>query len=259
MPGARCARTTAPSGTAWDYFPHDHARSRAYRWNEDGLAGICDRHQRICFALALWNEQRCDSQGAALRAHRQRRQSRRGRQGVLLLSGLHTDPLLHAVAIQISPARRFPTPSSSRRTGVAGVQAPEFELIDTGVFEGDRYFDVFAEYAKGGPDDLAIRITVHNRGPEAARLQVLPTVWFRNTLVVERDGGQAGSAPGVVSSGRFGYRARGAAVWPPVSVLRRPAQRPLHRERDQHSAAVRQRRARAIQGRHQRRGRQRTG
>ena len=95
-------------GTAWEYFPHDHARSRAYRWNEDGIAGICDRHQRICFALALWNGRDPDPERAPVRAHRQRGQPRRGRQGVLLLPRQHADPLVHAVSLQVPAGARFP-------------------------------------------------------------------------------------------------------------------------------------------------------
>ena len=91
----------SPHGNAWEYLPHDHARSRAYRWNEDGLAGICDRHQYICFALALMERARPDPQGAALRADGQRGQSRRGREGVLLLPGQHADALLHEVPVQV--------------------------------------------------------------------------------------------------------------------------------------------------------------
>ena len=135
-------------GTAWDYFPHDHARSRAYRWNEDGLAGICDRHQSICFALALWNGQDPILKERAVRPDRQRRQPRRGRQGVLLLSRQHADALLHEVPVQVSAARRSRTTSSSTRTAAAARSEPEYELLDTGVFDDDRYFDVFVEYAK---------------------------------------------------------------------------------------------------------------
>ena len=90
-------------GDAWSYFPHDHARSRAYRWGEDGLLGLCDNHQRLCFALALWNERDPDSQGAPLRPHRPRGQSRRGRQGAVLLSGRHAHPHLHEGPLQVSP------------------------------------------------------------------------------------------------------------------------------------------------------------
>ena len=109
----------SPHGTAWEFFPHDHARSRAYRWGEDGLAGISDNHQRLCFALALWNERDSDPQGAPLRPDRQRGQPRRGRQGVLLLPRLHADPLLHEVAVQVPAGGLSLRASSSRRTAGA--------------------------------------------------------------------------------------------------------------------------------------------
>jgi hypothetical protein len=170
----------SPDGTAWDYFPHEHARSRAYRWNEDGLGGISDRHQRICFALALWNEQD--------RILKERLFGLSGTEGnhgedvkehYYYLDSTPTHSYMRW--LYKYPQRAFPYAELVDENRRRGREAPEFELLDTGVFEGDRYFDVIAEYAKGDPDDLAIRITVHNRGPEAARIHVLPTVWFRNT------------------------------------------------------------------------------
>ena len=110
----------SPDGTAWDYFPHDHARSRAYRWNEDGLAGICDRHQRICFAIALWNRPRPDPEGAPVRPHWQRREPRRGREGVLLLRRQHADALLHEIRLQV-PAGAFPYADLVRRESPARI------------------------------------------------------------------------------------------------------------------------------------------
>jgi hypothetical protein len=167
-------------GTAWDYFPHDHARSRAYRWNEDGLAGISDRHQRICFALALWNEQ-----DPILKERLFGLTGSEGNHGedvkehYFYLDSTPTHSYMRW--LYKYPQRAFPYAELVDENRRRGREAPEFELLDTGVFDGDRYFDVFAEYAKGDPDDLAIRVTVYNRGPEAARLHVLPTVWFRNT------------------------------------------------------------------------------
>ncbi len=114
----------SPGGTAWEYLPHDHARSQAYRWNEDGMAGICDRHQKICFAVALWNGRDPDPQGAPLRPHRQRRQPRRGRQGVLLLPRQHPHPLLHEVPLQVSAGRLSLRSSSLTRTGTAAAASP---------------------------------------------------------------------------------------------------------------------------------------
>ena len=207
----------SPYGTAWDYFPHDHARSRAYRWNEDGLAGICDRHQRICFALAHVERTRCDSQGAAVRSHRQRGQPRRRRQGVLLLPRLarrRTPTCGGSTSIR---RRRSPTPTWSRRTARRGRQAPEFELFDTGVFAEHRYFDVFVEYAKADPDDLGIRITVINRGPDAGAAAAAADAVVPQHLVVGRAGRTARAATGRAGGRRVGRRARRAeatgAMW----------------------------------------------
>jgi hypothetical protein len=168
------------NGTAWDYFPHDHARSRAYRWNEDGLAGICDRHQRICFALALWNER-----DPIVKERLFGLTGTEGNHGedvkeyYFYLDSTPTHSYMRW--LYKYPQAEFPYTQLVEENRRRGRGAPEFELIDTGVFAGSRYFDVVVEYAKGDPDDIGIRITVHNRGPEAARLQVLPTVWFRNT------------------------------------------------------------------------------
>ena len=184
--GARCARTTRADGTAWDYFPHDHARSRAYRWGEDGLLGISDDHQRALLRARALERARSHPQGAALRPDRPRGQPRRGRQGVLLLPRRHADPLVHAGALQV-PAARVPLrAAASRRTRGAAAASRSSSSLDTGVFDEDRYFDVFVEYAKAGPNDILVRMTVENRGPEAAALHVLPTLWFRNTWSWDR-------------------------------------------------------------------------
>src|SRR5512139_98197 len=167
-------------GNAWAYFPHDHARSRAYRWNEDGLGGICDRHQILCFALALWN-----GQDPILKERFF---------GLTGLEGNHGEDVkeyyfyldstpTHSYMKMLYkyPQRRYPYGElidESRRRGRA---APEFELLDTGIFDEQRYFDVFIEYAKAAPDDVLIQITIANRGPEAADIHVLPQLWFRNT------------------------------------------------------------------------------
>jgi len=170
----------SPHGTAWEHLSHDHARSKAYRWNEDGLGGISDRHQFICFALALWN----------------------GRDPILKerLFGLTGDEGNHGEDakeyyfyvdstpthsymkyLYKYPQAEFPYTRLVEENRHRGRDQPEFELMDTGVFDQDRYFDVFIEYAKAAPDDLLIQIDVVNRGPEPAELTVLPTVWFRNT------------------------------------------------------------------------------
>jgi hypothetical protein len=167
-------------GTAWDYFPHDMARSRAYRWGEDGLAGLCDRYQILAFSMALWN----------------------GRDPILKerLYGLVPDEANHGEDVKEYyfyldstpthsymkylykyPQAAFPyTQLIEENRARRGGNAPEFELLDTGVFDEDRYFDVFVEYAKAGPEDIAIRIEVVNRGPEPAPIHVLPQLWFRN-------------------------------------------------------------------------------
>jgi hypothetical protein len=167
-------------GTAWDYFPHDHARSRAYRWNEDGLAGISDRHQRICFALALWNEQ-----DAILKERLFGLTGTEGNHGedvkeyYYYLDSTPTHSYMRW--LYKYPQRPFPYAALVEENQRRGRSGREFELIDTGVFADNRYFDVVVEYAKGDPEDIAIRITVENRAAEAARLHLLPTVWFRNT------------------------------------------------------------------------------
>ena len=176
----------SPNGAAWDFFPHDHARSHAYRWGEDGIMGISDRHQLVCFALALWN----------------------GRDPILKerLFGLSANEGNHAEdvkeyysyldstpthsymkALYKYPQEEFPyrklLEENRRRTR----NDPEYELLDTGVFEENRYFDVFTEYAKTSPEDILIKITTTNRGTAEADLSVLPTIWFRNTWAWGRD------------------------------------------------------------------------
>ena len=167
-------------GTAWEYFPHDHARSRAYRWNEDGLAGVCDRHQRICFALALWNER-----DPILKERLFGLTGNEGNHGedvkeyYFYLDNTPTHSYMKF--LYKYPQSAFPYASLVDDNRRRGRDQPEFELLDTGVFDDNRYFDVFVEYAKGGVEDILIRITAINRGPDPARLHILPTVWFRNT------------------------------------------------------------------------------
>jgi hypothetical protein len=169
----------SPGGTAWEYFPHDHARSRVYRWNEDGLAGICDRRQLVCFALALWN-----GRDPILKERLFGLTNAEGRHGEdvkdysFRLDATPTHSYLKY--LYKYPQAAFPYATlidRNRRGGGAG----EFELLDTGVFDADRYFDVFIEYAKATAEDIAIRLTIVNRAAEAATLDVLPTIWFRNT------------------------------------------------------------------------------
>ncbi|HMC77754.1 MAG TPA: hypothetical protein VKH34_11495 [Vicinamibacterales bacterium] len=166
-------------GDAWQYFPHEHARSRAYRWNEDGLLGISDRHQFICFALALWN-----GRDPILKERLFGLTGPQGNHGedvkeyYFYLESTPTHSYLKA--LYKYPQAAFPYAQLIDENARRGRDQPEFELLDTGVFDGDRYFDVFVEYAKASVEDIAIRITVENRGPEAAAIDVLPTIWFRN-------------------------------------------------------------------------------
>ncbi len=166
-------------GTAWDYFSHDHARSRAYRWNEDGLAGICDRHQMMCFGLALWN-----GRDPILKERLFGLTGNEGNHGedvkeyYFYLDSTPTHSYMKY--LYKYPQDEFPYQKLVEENRSRGKQQPEFELLDTGVFDDNRTFDVFVEYAKGGPEDILIKITASNRGPEAAEIHLLPTVWFRN-------------------------------------------------------------------------------
>jgi hypothetical protein len=170
----------SPHGTAWDYFPHDHARSRAYRWNEDGLAGISDRHQKICFALALWNER-----DPILKERLFGLTGSEGNHGedvkeyYFYLDSTPTHSFMRY--LYKYPQAAFPYAQLVDENRHRDRSAPEFELADTGVFDQQRYFDVTVEYAKGSTDDILITVAVENRGPDAAPIHVLPTVWFRNT------------------------------------------------------------------------------
>ena len=169
-------------GDVWNYFPHDHARSRAYRWGEDGLLGITDRECRLCFALALWN-----GRDPILKERLFGLTGLEGNHGedvkeeYFYLDSTPTHSYLKA--LYKYPQAEFPyarlVEENARRTR----NEPEFEISDTGIFNDSRYFDVFVEYVKNTPNDILIRITAANRGPDAATLHLLPTVWFRNTWI----------------------------------------------------------------------------
>ena len=167
------------NGTAWDYFPHDHARSRAYRWNEDGLAGICDRHQMVCFALALWN-----GRDPILKERAFGLSGNEGNHGedvkeyYFYLDSTPTHSYMKY--LYKYPQGAFPYANLLEENRRRGKSDPEYELLDTGIFNEDRYFDVFVEYAKADAEDILISINVINRGPETAVLHLLPTIWFRN-------------------------------------------------------------------------------
>src|SRR5215470_5318015 len=170
----------SPYGNCWDYFPHDHARSRAYRWGEDGLLGIADRQCRLCFALALWN-----GRDPILKERLFGLTGPEGNHGEdvkELYYYLDSTPThSYMKALYKYPQAEYPYAWLVEENRRRGKEAREFELADTGVFEDGRYFDVVAEYAKASPNDVLIRITAANRGPETATLHLLPTLWFRNT------------------------------------------------------------------------------
>jgi len=169
----------SPDGDAWNYLPHDHARSRAYRWGEDGIGGICDRRQHICFAMVLWNEKDPILKERLF--------------GLTNLEGNHgedvkeyyyyldaTPTSSYLKFLYKYPQRAYPYDQLCSENAKRTRKDPEYELIDTGIFDDNRYFDVFAEYAKATSEDVLIRLTAWNRGPEPARLHLLPTIWFRN-------------------------------------------------------------------------------
>src|SRR5574341_1415323 len=167
-------------GDAWQYFSHDHARSRAYRWGEDGLAGLSDDQQRLCFALALWN-----GRDPILKERLFGLTNSEGNHGedvkeyYFYLDSTPTHSYLKY--LYKYPQAAYPYDDLVRTNRGRARQEQEYELIDTGAFDQNRYFDVFVEYAKAAPDDILVRITAHNRGPEQATLHLLPTLWFRNT------------------------------------------------------------------------------
>jgi hypothetical protein len=167
-------------GTAWEYFPHDHARSRAYRWGEDGIGGISDRHQMMCFALALWN-----GRDPILKERLFGVTGNQGNHGedvkecYFYLDSTPTHSYMRM--LYKYPHAEFPYQRLVEENARRGRGQPEFELLDTGIFSDGRYFDVFVEYAKADVEDILIRITAFNRGPAAVPLHVLPQFWFRNT------------------------------------------------------------------------------
>jgi len=171
---------TGKGGDTWDAFSHDEARSRVYRWGEDGLAGICDDKQVLCLALSLWNEN-----DPILKERLFGLTNGQGNHGedvkecYYYLDATPTSSYLKM--LYKYPQAEYPYNDLVATNGARGKNESEYELIDTGIFDEDRYFDVFVEYAKATPDDILLEITVHNRGPEEARLHILPTLWFRNT------------------------------------------------------------------------------
>jgi hypothetical protein len=170
----------SPGGTAWEYFPHDHARSRTYRWGEDGIGGISDRHQMMCFGLALWN-----GRDPILKERlfgltgNEGNHSEDVKEYYFYLDSTPTHSYMRM--LYKYPQAEFPYAQLVGENRLRGREQPEFELLDTGVFAEGRYFDIYAEYAKCDVEDILIKITAVNRGPEAASLHLLPSFWFRNT------------------------------------------------------------------------------
>jgi Mannosylglycerate hydrolase MGH1-like glycoside hydrolase domain len=207
-------------GSCWEYLPHDHARSRAYRWGEDGLLGISDREGRLCFGIALWNGR--DSILKERLFGLTGPEGNHGEDVKELYYFLDSTPThSYMKALYKYPQAEFPYGEMVGENARRGPTDAEYEILDTGVFDGDRYFDVFAEYAKDGPDDILIRVTIANRGPDEASVDVLPTLWFRNTWSWGRTGEGywprpriSRSGPGTVLSehaslGRFVFAADG--------------------------------------------------
>ncbi len=181
-------------GAAWDHFPHDHARSRAYRWNEDGLLGISDRHQYLCFAPALWN-----GRDPILKERLFGLSGEEGNHGedvkecYFYLDNTPTHSFMQA--LYKYPQAQFPYDDLVAENGRRSAHDDEYELIDTGAFDEDRYFDVLVTYAKADQDDLLVEIEVTNRGPDEATCWVLPTLWFRNTWSWGYPNGPMGDVP----------------------------------------------------------------
>ncbi len=173
-------------GSAWEYFSHDHARSRAYRWGEDGIAGFCDEKETLCLAIGLWN-----GKDPILKERLfglTNGQGNHGEDVKELYYYLDATPTCsYARMLYKYPQAAFPYQQLIDENARRGLSDPEFELMDTGIFDSDRYFDVFVEYAKADTEDILLRIDVYNRGPEAASLVVLPQIWYRNTWSWGRD------------------------------------------------------------------------
>ena len=212
------------SGDAWNYFTHDHARSRAYRWGEDGLAGISDDRQRLCFALALWN-----GKDPILKERLFGLSNGEGNHGedvkeyYFYLDSTPTHSYMKY--LYKYPQAAYPYDDLVATNRDRGRGKPEYELLDTGVFDQDRYFDVFVEYAKASPEDLLIQITVHNRGPEPATLQLLPTLWFRNDWSWGGDVARPDPAPAGPGRGRRDRRGSRIGISASASSSRKARRR----------------------------------
>ena len=238
----------SPYGNAWDYFPHDHARSRAYRWGEDGLAGISDDTQRLCLALALWN-----GKDPILKERLFGLTNGEGNHGedvkelYYYLDATPTHSYLKM--LYKYPQRAFPYAGWSRRTAAAARTEPEFELLDTGVFDDDRYFDVFVEYAKAGPDDLLMLVTVAQPRPRRGDAPRPAAALVPQHLVV--DGSNAEQPATSYADGRatIGVEHASCSATTRCYAEGEP-DAPVLRERDERRPAVRRRRRQGLlQGR----------
>ncbi len=235
-------------GTAWEYFPHDHARSRAYRWGEDGIGGFGDDHLLLCLGLALWN-----GRDPILKERLFGLTNSQGNHGedvkelYYYLDGTPTHSYMRM--LYKYPQAAFPYAQLVEENRRRGRADPEFELIDTGVFADNRYFDVEIEYAKADVDDILIQLTIHNRAAEAAMLHVLPQLWARNTWSWKPE---LDAAPARCARGQFDLD-RSPASAAAAASLRRPSRISVLPKRDKYKASVRDRRTGPpLQRRHQR-------
>ena len=225
-------------GNAWDYFTHDQARSRAYHWGEDGLAGISDDKQLLCFALALWN-----GRDPILKERLFGLTNSEGNHGedvkeyYFYLDSTPTHSYMKY--LYKYPQAAFPYDDLVRTNRRRSRTEMEYELLDTGVFDGDRYFDVFVEYAKNTPEDILIQISVCNRGPEAATLHVLPTLWFRNTWTWWPDAPKPSLTQIAATERRSHCGRRASRAGRTLPVLRGRRSAAVHGERDQQPADLR--------------------
>ncbi len=228
----------SPHGTAWESFSHDHARSRAYRWNEDGLAGISDRHQYICFAIALWN-----GRDPILKERVFGLTGNEGNHGedvkeyYFYLDSTPTHSYMKY--LYKYPQAEFPYAKLVEENHRRGRRDLEYELIDTGVFDENRYFDVIVEYAKASPEDLFIRIHIVNQGPDPAELTLLPTLWFRNTWSWGLDARRPRMREGEAAKGMSVIDTGPRILWATPPLVRSPTNATLHGKRDEQPAALR--------------------
>jgi hypothetical protein len=226
----------SPDGAAWEFFPHDHARSRVYRWAEDGLLGISDNHQYLCFALALWN-----GKDSILKERLFGVTGPQGNHGedvkevYLYLDGTPTASYLRG--LYRYPTAAFPYADLVAENGRRGRDQPEYELADTGVLDGGRFVDIEVEYAKASAEDIVIRITATNRGPDPAPIHLLPSLWFRNTWAWAEDAPR--NDPAIARRIALDAARRPRAPRHVVADDDRRARAAVHRERDERRAALR--------------------